>query len=275
MKILVATDLTSRSDRAVARAFLLAEKMKGTLTIVYVVDADLPDELRAHTIEWAQQLLSVQTERLSATTGVIAALNVIVGYARTDIARLAESDAVDLIVLGIYDVRAKKLFAKTTGSAILRSGLTPALIVKCAATSPYKQAVLGVDLASSSQSALRQMIHIAPQACVSLVHAYHIPFQAFLGSPAFRKQFADGLQLQTDAFTKSVMDFLPPQADLSTIIEEGEPSGVIRGVCERIGANLVTIGSPRPSGIFRAIGESPIAGLLRQPPCDVLVIPPS
>ena len=54
--LLVATDLSARSDRAVERTLLLARQMRAGLTILHVVEADRPggisdrrrDEARGH-----------------------------------------------------------------------------------------------------------------------------------------------------------------------------------------------------------------------------------
>lgn len=51
MRILVASDLTARSDRAIARGFQLARQLNAELRLLHVVDADLPDELRAHGLD--------------------------------------------------------------------------------------------------------------------------------------------------------------------------------------------------------------------------------
>lgn len=45
-RILVATDLSARSDRAIDRAHLLAIDLKARLVIVHVIDDELPSGLR-------------------------------------------------------------------------------------------------------------------------------------------------------------------------------------------------------------------------------------
>ena len=44
-QILVATDLSTRSDRAVDRAFALAEQHGAKLTLTHIVDSELPEEM--------------------------------------------------------------------------------------------------------------------------------------------------------------------------------------------------------------------------------------
>jgi nucleotide-binding universal stress UspA family protein len=52
-KILVATDLSSRADRAILRAVKLAKNYKAHLTIVHIIDEDSPKGL----LEEAKKLL--------------------------------------------------------------------------------------------------------------------------------------------------------------------------------------------------------------------------
>ncbi|HEX8641345.1 MAG TPA: universal stress protein [Allosphingosinicella sp.] len=46
-RILVATHFSPRSDRALQRAVLIAQRTRAAITLVHVVDADRPDRLIA------------------------------------------------------------------------------------------------------------------------------------------------------------------------------------------------------------------------------------
>ena len=54
-KILVATDFSTRSDRALMRATLIARQTKAELILVHVVDADQPKRLVAADRETARR----------------------------------------------------------------------------------------------------------------------------------------------------------------------------------------------------------------------------
>ena len=60
MHVLVATDLTARSDWAVQRACRLAAELDGPLTVAHVVDSGLPPALRDHTVDWAERALRAE-----------------------------------------------------------------------------------------------------------------------------------------------------------------------------------------------------------------------
>ncbi|MFZ5791680.1 MAG: universal stress protein [Pseudomonadota bacterium] len=284
MKILVASDLTARSDRALARGFMLARELKGELRVVHVVQADLPEEFREHATEWARSALQRETERLGEETGIKAAIDVFAGHPRSDIARLAATDAADLLVLGVHDQCApgSKTFQETTAGNVLRSSLAPALLVRDEADMPYQRVVIGVDFSMFSRAAIRQALQIAPAADIHLVHAYHVPFQGFLGSESFREQFAYGQRLELDAFLKEEMEAVERRArelgcvpgSLQTTIQEGEPREVLRSSCKRVEADLLVIATHGRAGLSRVVWGSVAADLFNDPPCDVLVIRP-
>ena len=59
-KVLVATDLSARSDRAVERAVILAKQTGAALTILHVVDADLPSRITDRLRDDAGSLISAR-----------------------------------------------------------------------------------------------------------------------------------------------------------------------------------------------------------------------
>src|SRR3954468_8545052 len=61
MKILAATDFSTRSNRALRQAGLLAQRHNAQLHIVHVVDDDQPDELVSMEKSEAERLLDEQT----------------------------------------------------------------------------------------------------------------------------------------------------------------------------------------------------------------------
>jgi len=132
MKILAASDLTARSDRALARAFLLAREHEAELRIAHVVDAELPVAFRTHAVEWAAKMLSGESEKLGAATGVKAAIDVRTGKVGADIARMSNAPDTDLIALGAQDQPPadRRSFSDTTAGRILRSSRAATLLVR-------------------------------------------------------------------------------------------------------------------------------------------------
>lgn len=284
MQILVASDLTARSDRALTRGFLLARQLDAGLRVLHVVDAGLPDELRAHTVEWARQSLAREIKRMEMETGTQASLEIVTGGSAADIVRAADSSKTDLLLLGVHpgSGTVPKAFGETTAGKILKSSFTAALLVKEDATATYRNIVIGVDFSKFSRAAIRQTIQIASSARIHLVHAFQVPFRGLTGTDSFINEVAYGQRLQLDMFLKDEMDSLGRRAsdfgvlpgNLETVIEEGRPEHVLRAVLDRVDGDLVVIATHGRADISRTIWGSVAVDLLSEPPCDVLVIKP-
>ena len=283
-KILMASDLSPRSDRALQRSFALARQHGAALRVVNVVDEHLPAELREHSIDWARKRLANEIAPLSAATGVVADVTVKAGSPRRAIADMAAEWSADLLVLGIHDEqkRGKGLFGETTAASILKGSTAPVLLVTGDASAAYGKIVIGVDFSPLSRAALRQAVSIAPQAQYHLVHAYHVPFKGFLGSENVAAEIEREERAAFDAFIAGEMDYLAVQARISgvapdalhTEMHDGMAASVLHTACSRLGADLLVMATNGRAGLSRAIWGSVARDLLDYPPCDVLVIKP-
>lgn len=284
MRILVASDLSARSDRAVARGFVLARELQATLRILHVVDADLPEDLQAHAMAWGRDALSRTVQRLTAQTGVQASLEIRAGHPKTDVTAQTHPDKTDLVIVGIHNRAASQSGAlgETTAGAVLRSSVAPMLLVRDAASAPYRRVAIAVDFSLFSRTAIIQARRVAPAATLALVHAYHVPFRGLFGGASFPQEVARAEQERLETFLRDEIEALGDRASaagisadsLATTIREGEPAAVLRSECGRLNADLLVIGTHSRTGVSRAVWGSVAAALLDDPPCDVLVVRP-
>lgn len=282
MKIFVAYDLSPRSDRALMRAFALAKALGAEIEVLAVVDADLPEELRTHSIEWARKALACEIDGIADAAGVKSAGKVLAGEPARDIIAEAHACKADLIVLGLHKPAGSLMrsFGETTAGRLLRASAMPVLVAKEDAARPYATVVVGVDFSVYSRAAIRQAFRIAPAARFHLVHAYHVPYKAFLHGISDDIAYEDRLRL--DAFLKEEMDLAGEHARRSgiapdaveTLLCEGAPQEVLAAETARLGADLIVIGTHGRTGISRWAMGSIAAHLLEDPPCDVLAVKP-
>ena len=99
-KILVATDFSTRSDRAVRRATLLATKFGAAVSLVHVVDDDRPKRIVDTEHEWASMLLGEQARSLHEVDGVDCSAKVSLGSVSDEITKAAEASMADVLVIG-------------------------------------------------------------------------------------------------------------------------------------------------------------------------------
>src|SRR5690606_38112103 len=99
-KLLLATDLSPRSDLALQRAMDLARMHGAALSAVYVVDEDLPPALAEVVKSGAERIIR---ERLAALPdGDKVAVTVRSGRPANEILRHAADEQAELIVLGVH-----------------------------------------------------------------------------------------------------------------------------------------------------------------------------
>lgn len=283
MNIFVASDLTFRSERALTRALELGRQFGGEVAVGHVVDADLADEVRDHALAWAETALKRECQRLAGPGLPRLAVRAIAGKARKDIIRLAHEARADLMVLGIHDDARDDpfRFADTTAGHLLKESYLPVLLVRQVVEAPYRSVIVGVDFSVCSKRALRRAVALAPDARFTLVHAFHVPFRGRFGSEEFVSEVRYNERLEFDAALAEEMDWLvqrvtstgPQPGSVEKVLREGHPGEVLRAERERIGADLIAVGTHGTTGLTRAIWGSVAEDILNAPPCDVLAVP--
>lgn len=274
-RLLVATDLSPRSERALARGVRIARQHGAELRLCHVVDDALP----AHLAE-AQRLAaeSILNERLQALAGVPAPLvstAVVTGKPFAAILQQAVEWPAELIVLGAHRGGAEGMFRGSTAERVIREGHHPVLVVRRDAEADYRSAVVGVDFSLHSLWAARTGFRLAPQAEFHLVHSYVAPVSAFFPDKV-RAQARDmhvrelnrTIDDELQVFLARLGDRLPPH---KRVVIEGSTSEALLHVAGELGADLLIAGTHGRTGVAHALLGSVAEDLLLQAHCDVLV----
>ena len=277
-KILIATDLSARSDRALERAVNIAREHDAELAIVHVIDEDLPKALSEAQHRAAETAIEAEVTRLGSEGGLRVSIHIVFGRAYHDLLSLAEEIGADLIVLGMHRVDAlKDMFRGTTVERVIRAGRLPVLLVKNRVSGAYKQALVGVDFSVYARRAVEFAVKFAPGGTFHLVHAYDVPFSGFLYGTDTRKEVNKQHQDSFDRMVESEMaafltglEGAPPK--LEKIMEEGAVREVIGSQVSRLNPDLLVIGTHGRTGVAHAFLGSVAEDLLKSPPCDVLVV---
>ena len=143
MNIVVATDFSTRSHRALRQAGLLAQAGDAQLHIIHVVDqpADLIGMEREATRVLVEQIASVPE-----LSGVRCNPVVTTGHAFDGILRAADSVGPELIVMGQHRKQALiDMFVGTTIERVVRGGRYPVLMVNNEAQRTYQRDVVPGD----------------------------------------------------------------------------------------------------------------------------------
>jgi nucleotide-binding universal stress UspA family protein len=272
--ILIATDLSARSDRALDRALMLAREHNARLTVLHVVDGALPQI--AIDRQQQQAAGAIRAYLTARGGGQEPSVEVTVGPPHREILQRASEVGADLIVLGAHRVAPEDhTFRGLTAWKVLRKSDQPVLLVKNAALDAYRRVAIGFDFSAHAEAALRLAFRFRPEE-VAVVHAYHVPFEGFLYGSDTHREFREQCQKDLTAAIGAVMTSLrgevPAAVEPRCLLCHGETLGTLWQQCQQFHADLLAIGTHGRTGLAHAVFGSIAEFLLRNPPCDVVAV---
>lgn len=268
--ILVASDLSIRSERALRRAFKLAEQHDASVTVVNVVDGDLPLPMTKNLVAQGHEELERLCRSISDKTPEI---RVMTGHPVAEILAVLRSGTFDLLVLGSHRPRAFwDLFSGTTVERIVRASTIPALLVVDAVDHEYQTVLAGIDLSPCSAAAVNMAASLVPGKTIHTFHAYNVPFRGFTAPR--------NLASEIEPFRAEAKDELDRWWDTTTLpdtCEKPTPSDMGLGALltmkmGRLKPDLLAVGAHGRPALAPTMLGSFTESLLRDPPCDVLVV---
>ncbi len=278
-KLLVATDLSLRSGRAVERAVILAKQNNATLTVLHVVDADLPAKTADWLLDDTRVLITDHLATLPGANTVPTDIKIVLGKDYSDIVDVAKTVEAELIVLGVHRNEARGFFRGTTAERVFRTGARPVLVVKTRPQAFYRRVIVGVDFSECSRRAVEIAWWLVPDGEFHLVHAFDVPFKEFLTGDDTRCEVSKNHQEQMNQFVgekfsafQTILQASP--ARLFQVVRQGSVGQVIQEQVDRLKPDLLVLGTHGRSGIAHAMLGSVAEEILSSPPCDVLAVRP-
>jgi nucleotide-binding universal stress UspA family protein len=252
MHILAATDFSTRSQRAVRRAGLLARDSRAELTLVHVVDDDQPPELVALERREAERILGEQIGAVAELRDLPSHALVVEGDPFDGILRAAASTGADLVVMGTHRKQLlRDILVGTTIERVIRTGPVPVLMVNGEVEQAYRTALAPVDLSEPSVNAIRtgMALGLPGGARLALVHAFQPlakgqMFYAGLSSDTIDGYVADERVRATRELTEFLeANGLDEHGQPVRVVEEGAPFEVISKAVEQVKPEVLIIGT--------------------------------
>lgn len=278
--ILLATDLSSRCDRAMDRAAELAKLWEARLIVLNVLEYDeelLDRRQLADLPSWRrppdrQAVAAAQVRRDLREDLKAIEVRVVDGAAASAIDEVAREVGADLIVIGIArDETLGRYFLGSTVERLSRQTPIPLLIVKNRLR-PYSEVLVATDFSPPSQHALTAAAHFFPTVPLTLLHAWEVPFASFLDKPRFRNELE---MLEKEACTEFMSQSqlsAQQRQDLRVLVERGNPEVMVRAYMLDKNVDLVVVGTHGRSGLFDVRLGGTAKRLLETAPGDVLLI---
>lgn len=273
--ILVATDLSHRSDRAVQRAFALGRQTGARVIAFAAVDDAMPEELTADLHRRTSELLKRHVSSLA--DGVDHETRTVVGDPTEEILRVVADVDPGLLIMGLHRPRGfLDNLRDTTMQRIVRRTGHPVLLVRDLHHHDYRKIVAATDFSPAATHAISLAAQIAPDARITPVHALQIPFSGMLGyTPDGRSELEAAFikeTRQSDAAWRAA-ETLPEQLGETRIVAGSGYAVINRTVAEEK-AELVCVGAHSRAGAALTILGSLATDLMRTPPCDLLIARP-
>lgn len=283
MNIVVATDFSTRSNRALRQAGLLAQTGEAQLHIVHVVDEDQPEDLVRMEQREATRLLVEQIASMPELGGVRCNPMVTTGHAFGGILRAAESVSPELIVMGQHRKQILlDMFVGTTIERVVRGGRYPVLMVNNEAQRSYERVVVPVDMSEAAANAIRVALAtgLMSEDTATFLHAFSpMGKSRMISAGAHPTTIDEYVRSENERALADLTDFLV-SSDLgskrwSLQAEEGSPMQVINSAVSRMRPDLLVMGTNNRSGLSRALIGSVTEEALRSLKVDILAVPPA
>ena len=279
--IIVATDLSARSDRALERAVQLAEQHGSRLRVLNFIDEDLPQTIQEQLETAARGQIDTLLGKLARSKPAELSAEIFRGVIDRDLPVIAENENADLLVFGIHRNEAcQRPLTGTTIEKIIRQSNRRVLVVSAPVKAAYRKVMIGVDFSIFSRLAIRAARSVAPDAEYSAVHAFQVPFEGFQPGKTTRgtvqseheRGFSQMIEEEMAAFIPSSEGDETGNAPIQQIVRHGGARSVLRTEARRLAPDLLVLGTHGRVGVARAVLGSVAEDFLSDPPCDVLVV---
>lgn len=272
--MVLATDLSSRCDRAFDRARTLAAARGAILHLVTAIEGDF------HKPSWRsserQALARIRTDVAEALGESTLAWEPVVapGPPHEVVLDVAERVDAELIITGV--ARNELLGRVAPGrmvETLIRKASAPVLVVRRRAVRGYRRILVPTNYSKAAELALVRAAAMFPGAQFTLLHGYRVPFAGFLSEEAHHDEFRTLASDQQADFIARVEATIGQPGRLVGLVEFGGPSEL---VADYVGANdpdLMVVGAHDHSGVLGGLAADVAGRLLMAAGCDVLIVP--
>ncbi len=279
-RILLATDLSARGDRALDRAAQLARQWSAELVVVHAIEPASGGGWtgREETPSWrrppeAAIAIERQVRRDLREEVENLTIHIEEGDPVRVILETAEREECDLIVMGTArDELFGRMLLGNTVEHLVRKSPVSVLVVKTRPAGPYRHVLVGTDFTEESRHGLSVAAELFPNATFTLMHAFEMPYRALMLDSQLSHDFA-AMEIATIGTFLEEAE-LPPdiRARVHPLIEHGPPETMLRRYIVEQDADLTVIGAFGRGIMFHVFIGGTARRIVDGAPNDVLVV---
>jgi len=270
--IIVATDFSSRADRAIDRALQMGRDTKRPIRFLYAIEPGRKNAPDAVELDRRMEQCVGYSAGSDQGGGPIE-------YAYPEgsppVAIAKACDAPDAGMLLIGPARYNSFgdfFLGTAVDYVLRNTQKPVLIVKKRVRRAYDQIVAGTDFSPASAHAIIEAARLFPDARIHVAHAWHVPFEGFQRDGYVAKETEGGEAKRLGEFMKKLAEREPRLAEATTSHVRGGAFDAVKDGLKQYPDALVALGSHGATGFRQATLGSNTSDMLRFLDADILVV---
>jgi nucleotide-binding universal stress UspA family protein len=280
-RFIVATDFSTRSDRALRRGSILAKSTQGSMTLVHIIDDDQPRELVELESGEARKLLAAQAEAHRSIDGIDTSSYVALGDPFQAINKFAEDYDGDLVILGPHRRQIlNDVFVGTTAERTVGNSSLPVLMANAVPAAPYQHILVAIDLSDNSADAVRcaTQFNWGVKPAVSVFYGYAAPEQVMRGVTSVSEADVQRYMIEAQKRADSEVRAFLLKANcrpVRQIVEalNTEPALMIRRAAETVGADLIVVGRSERSSLAKLILGSVAEAVFQSGDMDIMVVP--
>ncbi len=271
--ILLATDLSSRCDRATERAIQLAQAWKAKLHVVTAVEEDFRQPSWRSSSAPVLAQAQVDIAEAVGDRKVDWSAEVVAGAPDDVLDDRAREIGADLIVTGA--ARNELLGRMTPGRSVetmIREAEAPVLVVKRRPSKPYARIFAPTDFSSLAEAALVRAAALWPEAEFHQLHAYRVPFAGFLSEEAHQGEARDAALKEQAEFVARLEARTGRKGAFRSLVEYGESDQLVHDYAVSAQPDLMVLGGHDHGGFLGWLFPDVAGRLLMSVNCDVLVV---
>jgi len=277
-RILLATDLSARGDRALDRAAQLARQWQVPLLVVHATTQTAESwPVTDEAPSWRQALeptaaIERQIRRDLDERVDDLAIHVAEGSPAEVILDATARDGSDLIVLGAASGSLGGGLLGNTAEQLARKSPGSVLVVKNRPHGAYRHILVGTDFTAESRHGLNAAAALFPTAELVLMHALDIPYQSLWLDPAHRQDFTRMEMATMEAFIASAALPDDVRQRIQPLVEHGHPEIMLRNYVLEKDADLTVIGALNRNLAFHVLIGGTARRIVQAVPGDILVV---
>ncbi len=279
--ILVASDFSPRSDRALRRAVLVARQFSSRITLLHALDDEFPEALLAIHRDSYEGLLAETAHTVATGDQIDCTYRLIMGDPFRVLVDATRDLEPDLVVMGPHRRNLlKDIFMGTTAQRTIRESAAPVLMANGVPAGDYQRILIATDLSECSLEATSaaRTLGFLEGVHTTILHVLDVPERSMMQRSVMPADDMEDNFLSARAEASQALQSFLSAAGVQPDRKIVQPvklsvADTILEAAKEARADLLVIGTHGRTGIEKFFLGSMAEEVLRYAELDVLVIP--